>query len=307
MDPIEQINIKKDSTFAMMLAASRKQWDIYYISPSDMYIENAEARATSSQIQVYDKSPGWFEILSTQDTSLREFDVILMRQDPPFNMNYIYITYMLELAEKQGTLIINKPSSVRDCNEKLFTTWFPQCCVPNLVSSDTTRIKSFINTQQDCIVKPLDGMGGASIFRIRQDDPNLNVILETITEYGTKVCMTQRFIPEISAGDKRILLIDGKPVPYALARIPTKGETRGNLAAGGFAQGQPLSERDYWICEQVGPTLKQKGLVFVGIDVIGDYLTEINVTSPTCIRELDQQFNLDIATDLLNTIECKLH
>jgi len=306
MDPIENINTKKDSSFAMMLAAQTKNWDIYYIRPQDIYISDSQAHARSDKISVTDDSKNWFQTLSSHDTPLSHFDVILMRQDPPFNMNYIYATYLLEMAEQEGVLVVNKAASIRDCNEKLFTTLFPQCCVANLVSSNTQQLKEFIIQHSDVILKPLDGMGGASIFRVRSDDPNLNVIIETLTEHGHKLTMAQKFIPEITEGDKRILLIDGEPVPYALARIPAKGETRGNLAAGGSAQGQPLSDRDRWICEQVGPALKAKGLLFVGIDVIGDYLTEINVTSPTCIRELDSQFNLDIAGDLMNVIEKKL-
>jgi glutathione synthase len=229
-----------------------------------------------------------------------------MRKDPPFDMQYIHTTYLLELAEAAGVLMINKPQSLRDANEKLYTAWFPQCTPATLVSRDMAQLRKFLQEQGDIIVKPLEGMGGTSIFRLTLDDPNISVVLETLTNNGKQYIMAQRYIPEISAGDKRILLIDGKPIPYALARIPATGETRGNLAAGGRGEGLPLSERDYWICEQVGPTLKKKGLVFVGIDVIGDYLTEINVTSPTCIRELDQQFSLDIAGELMECIAEKL-
>lgn len=306
MDPIEKINTKKDSSFAMMLAAQKKNWDIYYIRPQDLYIRDSKAHTTSTKISVTDNTNSWFKELSTQDTALDYFDVLLMRQDPPFDMDYVFVTYLLEMAENDGVLVVNKAASIRDCNEKLFTAMFPQCCVSNMVSSNKAQLKQFVLDQNDVILKPLDGMGGSSIFRIRSDDPNLNVIIETLTDDGSKMTMAQKFIPEIKAGDKRILLIDGEPVPYALARIPAAGETRGNLAAGGTAQGQPLTDRDRWICEQVGPALKEKGLIFVGIDVIGDYLTEINVTSPTCIRELDKQFNLDIATDLMNVIEAKL-
>lgn len=306
MDPIENINTKKDSSFAMMLAAQKKNWEIYYIRPQDLYIRDSKAHTTSTKISVTDNTNSWFKGLATQDTALDYFDVLLMRQDPPFDMDYVFVTYLLEMAENDGVLVVNKAASIRDCNEKLFTAMFPQCCVSNMVSSNKAQLKQFVLDQNDVILKPLDGMGGSSIFRIRSDDPNLNVIIETLTDNGSKMTMAQKFIPEIKAGDKRILLIDGEPVPFALARIPAAGETRGNLAAGGTAQGQPLTDRDRWICEQVGPTLKEKGLVFVGIDVIGDYLTEINVTSPTCIRELDKQFDLDIATDLMNVIEAKL-
>lgn len=306
MDPIENINTKKDSSFAMMLAAQKKNWEIYYIRPQDLYIRDSKAYTNSTKISVTDNTDSWFKDLGTQDTALDYFNVLLMRQDPPFDMDYVFVTYLLEMAENDGVLVVNKAASIRDCNEKLFTAMFPQCCVANMVSSNKAQLKQFVLDQNDVILKPLDGMGGASIFRVRSDDPNLIVIIETLTDNGSKMTMAQRFIPEIKAGDKRILLIDGEPVPYALARIPAAGETRGNLAAGGTAKGQPLTDRDRWICEQVGPSLKEKGLVFVGIDVIGDYLTEINVTSPTCIRELDQQFNLDIATDLLNVIEAKI-
>lgn len=306
-DPIENFNIKKDSSFAMMLAAQKKNWDIHYIRPQDLYLKDSKVRTATTTISVEDNPTQWFQRQASDDVSIGFFDVIVMRKDPPFNMDYIYITYLLELAEKENVLVVNKPSSIRDANEKLFTASFPQCCVANLVSSDMAQIRQFIQEQSDTILKPLDGMGGASIFRVRDNDPNLNVIIETLTDSGNKMTMAQQFIPDITNGDKRILLIDGEPVPYALARIPAAGETRGNLAAGGTAKGQPLTERDRWICQQVGPVLKEKELMFVGIDVIGDYLTEINVTSPTCIRELDREFKLDIATDLMNTIEKKLN
>ena len=222
------------------------------------------------------------------------------------DMEYLYTTYFLEDAERQGTLIVNRPASLRDCNEKLFTGWFPQCCAPSLVSRDAARLRAFIKEYGDVVLKPLDAMGGASVFRVRHNDPNISVILETLTAMGRRTAMAQEFIPEIASGDKRILMVDGEPVPYALARIPAQGETRGNLAAGGRGEGVELSERDYWICEQVGPELRQRGLMFVGLDVIGDYLTEINVTSPTCIRELDALYDLDIAGQLMDCIENKL-
>ncbi|HNK33765.1 MAG TPA: glutathione synthase, partial [Plasticicumulans sp.] len=234
---------------------------------------------------------------------LAELDVLLMRKDPPFDLEYIYTTYLLERAEAEGVRVVNRPQSLRDANEKLFTAWFPQCCPPTLATRDMARLRGFVAEHGDAILKPLDGMGGAGIFRVRAGDANLNVIVETLTERGRRTALAQRFIPEISAGDKRILMIDGEPVPYALARIPAEGETRGNLAAGGRGVGQPLSERDRWICAQVGPELRRRGLVFVGLDVIGDWLTEINVTSPTCARELDAQFGLDIGADLMRALE----
>jgi len=218
-------------------------------------------------------------------------------------MEYIYSTYLLEQAQAAGVLVVNDPQSLRDANEKLFTAWFPQCCPDTLVTRQNRLLRDFHQKHGDIILKPLDGMGGASIFRVKQDDPNMSVIIETLTEHGQKSIMAQQFIPDISDGDKRILMINGEPVPYALARIPAKGETRGNLAAGGRAEGRPLTDRDRWICQQVGPKLREKGLIFVGLDVIGDYLTEINVTSPTCIKELDTQFNLHIADDLMDCIE----
>jgi glutathione synthase len=226
-----------------------------------------------------------------------------MRKDPPFDLEYIYSTYLLEQAEENGTLIVNKPASLRDCNEKLYTRYFPQCCVASRISRDSQRLIEFINEHQDVIIKPLDGMGGQSIFRVKAGDTNTNVILETVTRNGTSLTMAQRYIPEISAGDKRILLVNGKAIPYALARLPARGENRGNIAAGASTRGQPLSERDVWLCDQIGPSLRDKGLIFVGVDVIGDYITEINVTSPTCIRELDLEFDLNISADLFNCID----
>lgn len=302
MDPIESITIYKDSSFAMLLAAQARGWKLFYMQQKDLYLRDGETRASARSLQVQDHADGWFELSVSQDMRLADLDVVLMRKDPPMNMEYLYTTYLLERAEQQGLLVVNKPASLRDCNEKLFTAWFADCCVPTLVSRDSTRFRDFLAEHQDIILKPLDGMGGASIFRIKENDPNTSVILETLTDHNRQSAMAQRFIPEITAGDKRILMINGEPVPYALARIPASGETRGNLAVGGHGEGVPLSNRDRWICEQVSPELKKRGLLFVGIDVIGDYLTEINVTSPTCIRELDKLYNLDIAGDLMNSI-----
>jgi glutathione synthase len=258
------------------------------------------------QLRVDDRDSDWFEWSEAEDLPLSGLDILLMRKDPPMDMEYLYTTFMLERAELEGLLVLNRPASLRDSNEKLYTTWFPQCCAASLVSRDATRLRAFLDEHHDIILKPLDAMGGTSIFRVRETDPNISVILETLTELGQRTAMAQQFIPEISHGDKRILMIDGKPVPYALARIPAKGETRGNLAAGGRGEGVELSDRDHWICAQVGPELRKRGLVFVGLDVIGDYLTEINVTSPTCIRELDKLYGLDIAGQLLDCIEARL-
>ena len=305
MDPIEDIKVHKDSSFAMLLAAQKRGWELHYMLAEDLYLEGNTAKASARRISVEDHAEHWFELAASEDLELATLDVILMRKDPPFDMEYINTTYLLELAERAGCLIINRPRSLRDANEKMFISRFPQCTTTMLVSRQPEKLRQFILQQGDVILKPLDGMGGASIFRVRPDDANLSVILETISHHGNKTVMAQRFIPEISAGDKRILLIDGEAVPYALARIPASGETRGNLAAGGQAKGQALSTRDHWICQQVGPVLKDMGIVFAGIDVIGDYLTEINITSPTCIRELDSLYKLDIASQLMDAIAAR--
>ncbi len=306
MDPISAITIKKDSSFAMLLAAQAKDWSLFYMEQQDLFLHQGIVSAEMRPLSVEENADNWFDLGEKQVIALSELDVILMRKDPPFDMEYIYSTYLLEQAQAAGVLIVNHPQSLRDANEKLYTAWFPECCPPTLVTRQKHLLRDFQQEHGDIILKPLDGMGGASIFRVKLDDPNTSVIIETLTEHGQKSVMAQKYIPEIVDGDKRILMINGKPVPYALARIPAKGETRGNLAAGGRAEGRPLTEHDRWICEQVGPTLREKGLLFVGLDVIGNYLTEINVTSPTCIRELDAQFNLNIAGDLMNSIELQL-
>ncbi len=302
MDPIGNINFKKDSTLAMLLEAQSRGWTLFYMEQADLYMAHDVARAQMKPLKVFNDANNWYQLDSAEDRTLDSLDAILMRKDPPFNMDYIYSTYILEKAEEKGTLIINKPQSLRDANEKLFTNNFPQCMPATLVSSQAKHIKTFYQEHKDIILKPLDGMGGASVFRIKPGDSNLGVIIETLTKHGTTLAMVQRFIPEIKQGDKRILLINGEPIPYALARIPAKGETRANLAAGGQGVGIELTDRDRWICEQVAPLLKAKGLIFVGIDVIGDYLTEVNVTSPTCIRELDKQFNINISAVLMDWI-----
>jgi len=306
MDPISAITVKKDSSFAMLLAAQAKGWSLFYMEQQDLFLHQGTVSASMRPLHVTENEDKWFELGESQTSALADLDVILMRKDPPFDMEYIYSTYLLEQAQADGVLVVNNPQSLRDANEKLYTAWFPQCCPATLVTRQDHLIREFQQQHGDIILKPLDGMGGASIFRVKADDPNTSVIIETLTEHGKKSIMAQQFIPEITEGDKRILMINGEPVSYALARIPAKGETRGNLAAGGRAQGQALSDHDRWICQQVGPTLREKGLLFVGLDVIGNYLTEINVTSPTCIRELDAQFDLDIAGDLMNCIELKL-
>lgn len=302
MDPIETINLKKDSTIAMLWAASDRGWQLFYMNQQDLHLVDGQAMASARQLSVFRDPQAYYSLAEPEDIELADLDVILMRKDPPFDNEYIYSTYILEAAERLGTLIINKPQSLRDSNEKIFATQFPQCCPPLLVSRDPKKLREFHNKHQDVIFKPLDGMGGSSIFRVKSDDPNLAVILETLTNFGNHTIMAQRFIPEIKDGDKRILLINGEPVPYCLARVPAVGETRGNLAAGGTGRAQPLSDRDRWIAEQVGPIVRERGLIFVGLDVIGDYLTEINVTSPTCIREIDNQFQTDIAGMLMDEI-----
>lgn len=306
MDPISAINIKKDSSFAMLLAAQEKGWTLYYMEQQDLFLHQGIVSAEMKCFTVQENPDDWYQLEEAETRPLSDLDAILMRKDPPFDMEYIYSTYLLEQAQQAGVLIVNNPQSLRDANEKLFTAWFPQCCPETLVTRKAQLIRDFHSQHGDIILKPLDGMGGASIFRIKQNDPNFSVIIETLTNHGKTSIMAQKFIPEITEGDKRILMINGEPVPYALARIPAKGETRGNLAAGGRAEGRPLSDNDKWICQQVGPKLREKGLLFVGLDVIGNYLTEINVTSPTCIRELDSQFNLSIASDLMDCIEQQL-
>lgn len=305
MDPIESISYKKDSSLAMLWAAQDRGWSLFYMEQADLYLKDGQAMGNMAPLAVHRNPEHWFDRGQFAQAALADLDVILMRKDPPFDNEYTYSTYILELAEQAGTLVVNKPQSLRDCNEKLFAAHFPQCCPPLLVSRSAARLKEFFAEHKDVIFKPLDGMGGSSIFRVQEGDPNLSVILETLTDHGHEQIMAQRFIPEITEGDKRILLIDGVPVDYCLARIPAQGETRGNLAAGGTGKGLPLSDHDRWICEQVAPTLKEKGLIFVGLDVIGEYLTEINVTSPTCIRELDNQFGLNIGDQLMATIAAK--
>ncbi len=306
MDPIAGIKIKKDSSFAMLLAAQARSWSIDYMELDDLFLRDAIPYARMRGLTVQDDPDRWYRFIGERVCPLAELQVILMRKDPPFNMEYIYATYLLELAEAAGVLVVNNPRGLRDANEKLFTAWFSQCCPPSLVARKAERIKQFLEEQGDLILKPLDGMGGASIFRVRSGDPNTNVIIETLTRHGTQFIMAQRFIPEIVHGDKRILMIEGLPVPYALARIPAPGETRGNLAAGASSHGVELTDRDRWICRQIGAALRANGLLFVGLDVIGDYLTEVNVTSPTCIRELDALYGLNIAGTVMDAIEREL-
>lgn len=307
MDPIETINYKKDTTLAMLWAAQDRGWSLFYMRQQDLYLDQGVAKARWRALEVRRNPDDFYTLGAPEERELSDLDVVLMRKDPPFDPEYIYSTYILEAAERAGTLIVNRCQSLRDCNEKVFATEFPDCCPPVLVSRDSARLKAFYEQHGDVIFKPLEGMGGTSIFRVKQGDPNLSVILETLTRYGEETIMAQAFIPDISNGDKRILMLDGEPVPYCLARIPAKGETRGNLAAGGRGKAQPLSERDKEIAARIGPTLRAKGLIFAGLDVIGDYLTEINVTSPTCVREIDEAFATDIAGDLMAVIAQKVN
>lgn len=303
MDPVESIKPYKDSSLAMLLAAQRKGWKLHYILQSNLYLKDARVHADYQPIEVFDDSQHWFELQEQRTLDAAELDVVLMRVDPPFDMEYIYTTYLLEMIERNGSLIINKPSSLRDANEKLFATHFPECCTDTLVSRNPLKLREFITEHSDVILKPLDGMGGQSIFRVSPGDANLSVILETMLNFGKHTIMAQKFIPEINKGDKRILMVDGQAIPFTLARIPAQGETRGNIAAGGTGVAMPITKRESWIAKQVGPRLKEMGILFAGLDVIGDYLTEINITSPTCIREIDKQFNLDIAGQLMDCIE----
>ena len=306
MDPIADIHIEKDSTFAMLLEAQRRGHALLYLTQGDLVLRNSEPWAHAAPLTVRDDPNGWFELGDKDWIDLRDVDVILARKDPPFDEQFLYDTMLLELAQMGGALVVNTPQGLRDANEKLFSLHFPQCIPPTLIARDAHEIRRFVAEHGDVVIKPLDGMGGRSIFRSTRGDPNLNVILETLTENGTRQTVVQRYIPEITKGDKRILLVDGEPVPYALARVPQGDDFRGNLARGGKGVGVALSDRDRWIAAQVGPELKKRGMLFVGLDVIGDYLTEVNVTSPTCIRELDAQFQLNIAGMLFDVIETKL-
>ncbi|MCC6206609.1 MAG: glutathione synthase [Gammaproteobacteria bacterium] len=306
MDPIAGIKPGKDSTLAMLIEAQARGWTLWYMEQGDLYLRDARPRARMRQLTVRDDKRDWFTLGAERDSGLEELNVVLMRKDPPFDIEYVYTTYLLELAEAAGVMVVNRPQGLRNTNEKLSIAWFPQCSAPSLVTSNSARLREFLLEHRDIIVKPLEAMGGESVFRVTPDNPNLNVIFEVMTRHSTRLTMAQRYIPEITQGDKRILMVDGEPVPYALARIPAPGETRANLAAGGQGVGVPLSERDRWICAQVGPELKRRGLMFVGLDVIGEYLTEINVTSPTCIRELDAQFGLNISAQLMDRIAARL-
>jgi len=306
MDPIESIKPKKDSSLAMLLEAERRGAEIYYMLQADLKLVAGEARAQARRLHVVDDDAKWYETGDANEIRLGDLDVILMRKDPPFNMEYVYTTYILGRAEAAGALVVNRPQALRDINEKAFTAWFPQCSPLTLITRSMREMKAFLANHGRIVVKPLDGMGGRSIFVVAAADKNANVIFETLTDNGSRYAMAQVYIPEISQGDKRILLVDGEPVPYSLARIPSADDNRGNLVMGAVGEGRELSDRERWICAEVGPVLREKGVIFAGLDVIGDYLTEINVTSPTGMRELDRIFGLNIAGILFDAIEARL-
>ncbi|MEB2027804.1 glutathione synthase [Xanthomonas campestris pv. campestris] len=303
MDPIASIKIAKDTTFAMLLEAQRRGHRLHYVRPGGLSLHEGRAVAQVAPLSVREDKASWFTLGAFTELVFGPGQVVLMRKDPPVDAEFIYDTQVLSVAQRAGAQVVNDPQGLRDYNEKLAALLLPQCCPPTLVSRDAAALKAFVLAHGQAVLKPLDGMGGRSIFRSGTGDPNLNVILETLTDGGRKLTLAQRFIPDITAGDKRILLVDGEPVDYCLARIPQGDEFRGNLAAGGRGEGRPLSERDRWIAAQVGPEMKRRGMRFVGLDVIGDYLTEVNVTSPTCVRELDAQFGLNIAGLLFDAIE----
>ncbi len=304
-DPLSSFKIYKDSTFAMMAEAARRGHEVYAFQQRHMALKEGKVTAHVSRIELTGDQHDWYKAAPSEDTSLAAFDAVIQRKDPPFDMEYVYGTYLLQLAEKQGAKVFNKPSAIRDHNEKLSIAQFSQFTAPTLVTSDETRLRDFQAEHGDVILKPLDGMGGAGIFRVKADGLNLGSIIETLTLHGARTIMAQRYIPDIVKGDKRILLIDGKPVPYCLARIPQAGEVRGNLAAGGTGVAQPLSQRDREIAEALGPELAARGLLLVGLDVIGDYLTEVNVTSPTCFQEITQQTGFQVASMFIDAVEAR--
>jgi glutathione synthase len=304
MDPIEAIKPAKDTTLAMLLAAQKRGWELWYVEQADLWLRDGVAHGRARPVRVRDDLQDWFALEPAEARPLADFHVILMRKDPPFDMEYIYTTYVLERAEEQGVLVVNRPQGLRDMNEKVFTAWFPQCCAPTLITQNMADMHAFLREHLRIVCKPLYGMGGRSIFVVDRGDKNANVVFETMTEYGTRFAIVQRYIPDIvTSGDSRILVIDGEPAPYALARIPQETDHRGNLAAGARGEGRELTERDRWLVGEIGPTLRQRGMLFVGLDVIGGYVTEINVTSPTGVRELDKQFGTEIAGLLMDAIE----
>lgn len=302
MDPIADIKYEKDTSLALLHAAQERGCQLWYMEQQDLYIKAGKAMARMAPLTVKMDPDHWYDMGEWQECPLADLNIVIMRKDPPFDSEFLYSTYILDLAEKEGVLVANRPQSLRDCNEKIFATHFPELMVPTLVTSRADLLREFHQEHGDVIFKPLDGMGGSSIFRLKKNDPNLSVVIEILTDFGNRKIMAQRFIPDITDGDKRILMIDGEPVPYGLSRIPMKGETRGNIAAGGRGETRALTENDMRIAKKVGPVLKEKGLYFVGIDVIGEYVTEINVTSPTCVREISRDTGIDIAGQLIDCL-----
>jgi glutathione synthase len=307
MDPIAKIKFAKDSTLAMLLAAAARGWQLTYFEQSDLFLRDGVAYGRGRSLKVFSDPAKWFELGESQLVKLGDFDCVFMRKDPPFDAEYIYTTYILERAELAGAFVANRPQGLRDMNEKVFTAWFPQCCAPTLITRSATEINAFAAEHGRIVVKPLDGMGGKSIFVTEKGDKNLPVIIETLTDNGHRFAIAQRYVPDIAAtGDSRVLLIDGQPVPYALARIPAAHDNRGNLAAGAKGVGRELNDRDRWLASEIGPVLAERGMVLVGLDVIGGFVTEINVTSPTGIRELDAQFGLNIGAMVMDALERRI-
>lgn len=309
MDPISAIKVEKDTTFALLLAAQTNGLKLFYMEPKDLVLHNGDLKAYMRPLTVDDDTDNWHQFHNSRKETpdeVSDLDIILMRKDPPFNMDFVYTTQLLEIAEQKGVFVTNKPQAIRDANEKLCATWFPHLCPETLVTKNISDLKNFHGEQRDIIIKPLDGMGGSSIFRVKDKDSNASVIFETMTEQNERFCMAQRFLPEIKNGDKRILMVDGEPIPFSLARVPSQGETRGNLAAGGSGVIQELTENDKRICEEIGGVLRERGLLFVGLDVIGNHLTEINVTSPTCLREIEKGTGLNIAEKVVKAAVKKI-
>ena len=307
MDPIEAIKPAKDSTLAILLAAQARGWELFYAEQKDLYLRDGVAFGRLAPLKVFDDPKAWYARSEAAPGRLGDYDVILMRKDPPFDTEYIYSTYILDRAQIQGALVCNRPQGLRDMNEKVYTAWFPECCAPTLISRDMHDMSEFLREHGKAVCKPLDGMGGRSIFVLEQGDKNRNVVFETLTDYGTRYAIVQRYLPEIvTAGDCRVILVDGEPVPFVLQRMPGAEDHRGNLAAGARAESRPLNDRDRWLCSVIGPKLKAAGMIFVGLDVIGDFVTEINVTSPTGIRELDRKHGVDVGGMLVSAISRKL-
>jgi glutathione synthase len=306
MDPITAINPAKDSSLAMLVEAQRRGYTLWYFEQNDLRLRNGVAQGKARSLRVTDSQTAWHELGPPEEIPLSALDLILMRKDPPFGTEYIYTTYILERAELCGVLVVNRPQSLRDMNEKVYTAWFPQCCPDTLITRSMADMRAFLAEQEHIVVKPLHSMGGRSIFTVKKGDNNANVVFETLTDYGQQHAMAQRYIPEIARGDKRIILVDGRPVSRVLARIPAPDDNRGNLVAGAEPVVRELTERDQWICAEVGPVLRERGVIFAGLDVIGDYLTEINVTSPTGIRELKKLGGLDVASTLFDALDARL-